>query len=161
MTGVGIAHTSMIADGVFTAVFLPGMGKFPKTGEFVIEITCGEVILGGLLILITVGLWITGAGSIGARITDGTVPVLLAKDPAGSPPDGEPRPVAPAASLPDGNPRVADPAGRIGQEEVPVLVPLEREVPVPAPAGITAWGRPPVNPAPDKVHVARHTAWKS
>jgi len=30
--------------------------------------------------------------------------------------------------------------------------PVERADPVVAPAGITAWGRSPVNPAPDKTH---------
>ena len=113
MAGIGTVHTSMTADGVIIAGFLPGIEKCPGIGELVIGITCGEVIRGDPLSLITVGSWIIGAVGIGARIMDGTVRVLPAAAPVGHLPDGNLLAAVPAGSLPDGNRLAVAPTGSL------------------------------------------------
>ena len=160
----------MTADGVIIEGFLPGMEKSPGIGEFVTGITYGEVIRGDPLSLITVGSWIIGAVGIGARIMDGTVRVLPAAAPVGNLPDGNHLAAVPAGSLPDGNRPVVDQAAWINPEEVPaervspvaalVAGPVGRVDRVMVPAGITAWGRSPASPAPDRIHGTRYTVSK-
>ena len=174
----------MTADGVIIEGFLPGMEKSPGIGEFVTGITYGEVIRGDPLSLITVGSWIIGAVGIGARIMDGTVRVLPAAAPVGNLPDGNHLAAVPAGSLPDGNRLARVLAGSLQggnrPAEAPVVwinpeeVPAERVSPVAAlvagpvgrvdrvmvPASITAWGRSPASPAPDRIHGTRYTVSK-
>ena len=115
---------------------------------------------------------------------DGTVRVLLVADPAENRPDGNRLAAdpaeslrdgnrlvgAPAGSLPDGNRPVVDQAAWINPEEVPaervspvaalVAGPVGRVDRVMVPAGITAWGRSPASPAPDRIHGTRYTVSK-
>ena len=113
-------------------------------------------------------------GGIGVRIMDGTVRVLLVADPAENRPDGnrpaadpaENRPdgnrpaVAPAENRPDGSLPVADPAGSPLDGSLPVVDHLEKANPEAVLAVITAWGRSPASPAPDRIHGTRYTLSK-
>ena len=107
---------------------------------------------------------------------DGTVRVLLVADPAENLPDGNRLTADPAENLPDGNRPAAGPAVSLPDGNRPVVdqaawinpgeVQAERVSPVAAlvagpvgrvdrvmvPAGITAWGRSPASPAPDRIH---------
>ena len=83
---------------------------------------------------------------------DGTVRVLLAAAPAENRPDGNRLAADPAESLRDGNRLVGAPAGSPLDGSLPVVDPLEKANPEAVLAAITAWGRSPANPAPDRIH---------
>ena len=125
-TVIGIVQDTTIADGLIIAVFHPGIEGCPMIGGIDTEITGGAVDP-GIIAAANLGVMAVGASPAAGVVMGIGVSAAVAAETPGVVVIGI-SPVDPEADL------------------------VERADPASVPAGIMAWGRSPVNPAPDKIH---------